>query len=298
MKEKEYLSVVPGTVPTRELHGFLLGATAPRPIAFASTISPDGTPNLAPFSFFNVFSSKPPMLIFSPARRVRDNTTKHTLQNILQIPEVVVNVVSYGIVEQMNLASSEYAEGVSEFEKAGFTALPSDLIRPFRVAESPVQMECKVVEVKPLSNEGGGGNLIFCKVLKMHLDKDVLDEDQRIDPHKINLVGRMGGAWYSRTAGSASFQVPKPPAIPGMGVDALPASVRMSHVLTGNDLGKLGYAEALPGDEAVESWWADQHQLPGSMGEAHDWAHAWIREGDNENALLLLLGADKYLEQA
>lgn len=293
----EYMTVIPGTIPTRKLHGYLLGATSPRPIAFASTISPDGTPNLAPFSFFNVFSAKPPVLIFSPARRVRDNTTKDTLQNIIDIPEVVINVVSYDMVQQMNLASSDYPADVSEFVKAGFSSLPSDLVRPLRVAEAPVQMECKVFEIKPLSSDAGSGNLIFCEVQKMHIHRSILDDNQHIDPHKIDLVGRMGGAWYCRTSGAAAFPVAKPLATPGIGIDLLPDSIRLSKVLTGNDLGQLGNRPALPEATAVQTWWADQGQKPENRTAAHRQAQAMIQAGAVGEALNLLMAADKYLDQ-
>lgn len=285
----EYLTITPGTVKTRELHGYLLGATSPRPIAFASTISKDGVPNLAPFSFFNVFSSNPPTLIFSPARRVRDNTTKHTLGNILEVPEVVVNVVSYDIVEQMNLASAEYADGVNEFEKAGFTMLSSETVRPFRVAESPVQMECKVVEVKPLGGHGGAGQLIFGRVQRVHVKREVLDDKGRIDPHKIDLVGRMGGMYYCRASGEAVFSVDKPPMTPGIGIDALPAHIRNSDVLTGNDLGKLGHLPALPESAAVATWWAANGD--GLVGNLYDVARNLLRENRVEEAIMVLMKA-------
>jgi flavin reductase (DIM6/NTAB) family NADH-FMN oxidoreductase RutF len=250
----DYLQITPGEIKTKFLHSYLLGAVAPRPIAFASTISPDGTPNLAPFSFFNVFSANPPILIFSPARRVRDNTTKHTLENIIRIPEVVVNVVSHAMVEQMNLASTEYPDGVDEFIKAGFTALPSDFVRPFRVAESPVQMECKVKEIKPLGQHGGAGQLIFAEVLRMHIHRDILDSNDNIDPHKIDLVARMGANYYCRASGNSVFEVEKPLDIPGIGIDALPPHIRNSDLLTGNQLGRLGNIPKLPSTEEIMAW--------------------------------------------
>jgi len=294
---QEFITIDPATSATRDLHGYLLGATSPRPIGFASTISPDGIPNLAPFSFFNVFSSNPPTLIFSPARRVRGNTTKHTLENVIRTPEVVINTVSYAMVHQMNLASSEYAEGVNEFSKAGFTELKSDLILPPRVGESPVQMECKVVEIKPLSDGGGGGNLIICQVLMIHINKAILDDQMRIDPHKIDLVGRMGGPWYSRTSGDAAFVVPKPGAIPGIGVDSLPASIRLSKVLTGNDLGQLGDLEKLPSQENVANWWklTSEDVKKSSQEALHVRAQANLEAGNREEALLLLLACDQFL---
>ncbi|WP_340077254.1 flavin reductase family protein [Leptobacterium sp. I13] len=246
-------SIIPGEIPTSKLHGYLLGAVAPRPIAFASTVNEDGVPNLSPYSFFNVFSSNPPIMIFSPNRRVRDNTTKHTLENIKRTKEVVINVVDYNIVQQMSLSSSEYPEGINEFEKSGLTMLSSDIVRPFRVAESPVQFECKVREVIELGKEGGAGNLILCEVVKIHINEAVLDENKSIDQHKIDLVSRMGRNWYCR-ANQGMFEVPKPLATPGIGVDQIPDAIRYSNVLTGNDLGKLGNIEKLPSKEEVDDF--------------------------------------------
>ena len=239
------LSFLPSDLATPKLHSYLLSAVAPRPIAFASTIDDKGQPNLSPFSFFNVFSANPPILIFSPARRVRDNTTKHTLENVQQVKEVVINVVNYDIVQQMSLSSTEYPEGVNEFDKAGLTMLKSDIVKPFRVAESPIQMECKVNEVVTLGDQGGAGNLVICEVVKMHINKDVLDENESIDQVKLDLVSRAGGSYYSR-AKSGFFEIPKPLSTLGIGVDALPDHVKNSHILTGNDLGLLGNVETLP----------------------------------------------------
>lgn len=240
------MKIVPGEIKTALLHGYLLGAVAPRPICFASTIDENGVPNLSPFSFFNVFGSKPPICIFSPARRVRDNTTKHTLQNAIATKEVVINIVNFNIVQQMNLASCEYPQGVSEFEKAGFTPIASDLVKPFRVKESPVQLECKVNQVIETGQEGGAGNLIICEVLCMHIDDAILDEQGKIDPHKIDLVARMGGNYYCRASGSAVFEVQKPNTQLGVGIDALPLSIRQSKVLSGNNLGLLGNSSSIP----------------------------------------------------
>ncbi|MBT8205254.1 MAG: flavin reductase family protein [Eudoraea sp.] len=250
---EELLSIIPSELPTPKLHGYLLGAVGPRPIAFASTVDGAGRPNLSPFSFFNVFSANPPVLIFSPARRVRDNTTKHTLENVLETNEVVINVVNYPIVQQMSLASTEYAQGENEFKKAGLTMLKSDLVKPFRVAESPVQFECKVTKVEPLGKEGGAGNLIFCEVLKLHIFRSVLDGNGNIDQHKIDQVARMGGNWYSR-ANLGMFEVPKPLSTRGIGVDQIPLSIRNSTVLTGNDLGQLGNVEQIPNAEEVAAF--------------------------------------------
>ena len=240
------MTITPGEIKTAQLHAYLLGAVAPRPICFASTIDSDGNANLSPFSFFNVFGSKPPIAIFSPARRVRDNTIKHTLENAYATKEVVINVVNYNIVQQANLSSCEYPKGVDEFVKAGFTPVKSDLVRPFRVKESPVQMECKVLQVIETGQEGGAGNLVICEVVRMHIDDNILDEQGRIDPHKIDLVARMGGDYYCRASGSAVFEVHKPNIELGIGVDALPAAIRQSGILTGNDLGMLGNCTSIP----------------------------------------------------
>ncbi|HYD22040.1 MAG TPA: flavin reductase family protein [Flavipsychrobacter sp.] len=240
------MRIIPGEIKTALLHGYLLGSIAPRPICFASTIDSEGKPNLSPFSFFNVFGSKPPILIFSPARRVRDNSIKHTLENVYATKEVVINVVSYNIVQQMNLASCEYAKGVNEFEKAGFTMLPSDMVKPFRVKESPVQLECKVLQIIETGNEGGAGNLIVCEMVCMHVDDHVLDENGKIDPHKIDLVARMGADYYCRASGAAVFEVNKPNLELGIGIDALPEWIRRSPVLTGNNLGMLGNTASIP----------------------------------------------------
>jgi flavin reductase (DIM6/NTAB) family NADH-FMN oxidoreductase RutF len=244
------LSIDPKNIAPAKLQGYLQAAVSPRPIAFASTIDSDGNPNLSPFSFFNVFSSNPPILIFSPARRVRDNTLKHTLLNVHEVKEVVINVVGYDIVQQMSLSSTEYGDGVNEFIKAGFTMLPSEKIKPFRVAESPVQMECKVNEVIALGNEGGAGNLVICEVLQIHIHENILDENQMIDNHKIDLVARMGGNWYSR-AKDGMFEVEKPLATLGIGVDAIPGFIKENPIFNGNDLGKLGNIEKIPSDEEI-----------------------------------------------
>ena len=239
-------SINPKEIPIPELHGLLLGAISPRPIAFASTVDNNGNVNLSPFSFFNVFSANPPIMIFSPARRVRGNTTKHTLDNAIATKEVVINVVNYAMVQQMSLSSSEYAQGVNEFEKAGFTEIASETVNPPRVKESPVSFECKVIEIKALGTEGGAGNLVICEVTKIHLDTAILDPQGKIDPNKIDTVARMGGNWYSRASGSSIFEIPKPISSVGIGIDIIPASIRNSSILTGNELGILGTIECLP----------------------------------------------------
>ena len=238
-------TIDPKAVSTAALHGYMLGAVTPRPIAFASTIDSAGNVNLSPFSFFNVFSANPPIMIFSPARRGRDNTTKHTYENVLQVKQVVINIVNYDIVQQMSLSSTEYGKGINEFEKAGLTPLASQTIKPPRVAESPVQFECRVNEVVSLGTEGGAGNLVICEVLKMHINEAVLDPDGKIDPVKLDAVSRMGGNWYGR-AKQGMFEVPKPLSRLGIGFDQLPEAIRTSKLLTGNDLAMLANVEVLP----------------------------------------------------
>lgn len=244
------MSIDPNEINPVKLQGYLQGAVAPRPIAFASTVDKQGNPNLSPFSFFNVFSSNPPILIFSPARRVRNNTIKHTLINCQSVKEVVINIVNFDIVQQMSLSSTEYPDGVNEFIKSGLTMLPSDKVKPFRVAESPVQFECKVNEIIALGDQGGAGNLIICEVVKIHINEEVLDENGMIDQYKIDLVSRMGGNWYSR-ANRGMFEVEKPLTTLGIGVDAIPEDIKMSTVFCGNDLGKLGNVESLPTEDDI-----------------------------------------------
>jgi flavin reductase (DIM6/NTAB) family NADH-FMN oxidoreductase RutF len=248
------VSIDPKDLPVQKLHQYLLCAIGPRPIAFASTVDAEGKPNLAPFSFFNVFSANPPILIFSPARSGRTNTTKDTYNNVKVVPEVVINVVNYDIVHQMSLASSPYAPGVNEFEKAGFTALKSDNVKPFRVAESPVQFECKVNEVIELGTEGGAGNLIICEVVKIHIHDEVLDSNGMIDQQKIDLVARMGGDWYSRANAESMFEITKPISTCGIGFDALPVDIKSSKILSGNNLGHLAGIEKIPDETNVNEY--------------------------------------------
>ena len=283
------LSIDPKEISTGKLHGYLLGAIAPRPIAFASTIDEDGNPNLSPFSFFNVFGSNPPTLIFSPARRVRDNTIKHTLENVLATKEVVINLVNYDIVQQMSLSSTEYAKGVNEFEKAGFTMLKSDKIKPFRVAESPVQFECKVKDVIFTGDEGGAGNLIICEVVKMHISDAVLDDNGAIDQHKIDLVARAGGSYYTR-ARDGFFEIDKPISTLGIGVDQIPIEIRNSTILTGNNLGMLGNVEQLPSDETVNNFAKEHPQFIGlETTKKHTFAQDFLSKNDVESAWKVLL---------
>jgi len=286
-------SFEPKDLSVGKLHGYLLSAVAPRPIAFASTIDADGNPNLSPFSFFNVFSANPPIMIFSPARRVRDNTTKHTLENAEYAKEVVINVVNYDLVQQASLSSTEYPKGVNEFEKAGLTMLESDIVKPMRVAESPVQFECKVKEIVKLGTEGGAGNLIICEVVKLHIANEVLNEDGTINQEQLDLVARAGGSYYSR-AKKGFFEIPKPISTLGIGVDAMPEHVKNSMILTGNDLGVLGNVEALPTTAVIEAFVNDISQRypnikDASHREKHKLAQNYLSYGDVDSAWKLLL---------
>lgn len=244
-------SINPSDLSIPERHGILLSSVSPRPIAFASTVDKDGNVNLSPFSFFNVFSSNPPILVFSPARRGRKNTTKHTLDNVEAIKEVGISIVSYDMVQQMSLASSEFPQGVNEFVKSGFTELPSETIQPPVVKEAPVSFECKVNDIIHLGDQGGAGNLVICEVMRIHLKEDILNEEGKIDPNKIDTVARMGGFWYCRASGDALFQIPKPLTSVGIGYDMIPVDIRNSSVLTGNELGQLGNIEQLPSAKAI-----------------------------------------------
>lgn len=287
------ISFNPKDLSTPKLHSYLLSAVAPRPIAFASTLDQDGHPNLSPFSFFNVFSANPPILIFSPSRRVRDNSTKHTLENAESVREVVINVVNYDIVQQASLSSTEYAKGVNEFEKAGLTMLKSDIVKPFRVAESPIQFECKVNDIIKLGDEGGAGNLIICEIVKFHISKEVLDENQVIIQEKLDLVARAGGNYYNR-AKKGFFEIPKPSQTLGIGVDAMPDHVRNSMILTGNDLGMLGNIEQLPTDQEIGKFIKNvSERYPNintmSHREKHKIAHNYLSYGDIVSAWKLLL---------
>ncbi len=286
------MTIIPGSIKTAQLHGYLLGAIAPRPICFASTIDSDGVNNLSPFSFFNVFGAKPPILIFSPARRVRDNTIKHTLENVYATREVVINVVNYNMVQQANLTSCEYPKGVDEFVKAGFTPIKSDIVKPFRVKESPVQLECKVLQVIETGQEGGAGNLVICEVVCMHIDDNVLDEHGRIDPNKIDLVARMGADYYCRASGNAVFEVPKPNVSLGIGIDALPAAIRNSAVLTGNNLGILGNSTAIP---TAGAWTDDRLETALKQTDRaaalHQYAKELLDAGQTDKAWQVLLAS-------
>ncbi|MBL7926663.1 MAG: flavin reductase family protein [Bacteroidia bacterium] len=292
------LTVNPATIKTSDLHAYMLAAIAPRPIAFASTVDAAGKPNLSPFSFFNAFGSKPPVLVFSPARRVRDNTTKHTLQNVLATKEVVINVVNYAMVQQQSLASTEYEAGVNEFIKAGLTPVASELVKPFRVKESPVQMECKVLDVIETGNQGGAGNLIVCEIMLMHINETILDVNQKIDPYKIDLVARLGGDWYCRASGNALFEVAKPLTTKGMGIDQLPEQIRNSQILTGNDLGKLGNTEHIPTTDEIKMFEQENEgillkqqlqQVAGNKDAQHRMAQSLLQNGKVKQAWFVLM---------
>lgn len=245
-------TIDPNSISTQELHQILLTAVAPRPIAFASTVDKDGNVNLSPFSFFNVFSANPPILIFSPARRAKDNSTKHTYENVKEVKEVVINIVNFPMVEQMSLSSTEYDKGVNEFIKSGFTPIASDKISPPRVAEAPVSFECIVDNVIELGTEGGAGNLIISRVVNIHIRDEYKGDDGILDTEKLDLVARMGGNWYTRTTKESLFEIPKPIYSKGIGVDSLPIHARNSKVLTGNDLGRLGNIAEKPSLELIE----------------------------------------------
>ncbi|WP_121666956.1 flavin reductase family protein [Mesonia aquimarina] len=285
-------SIDPKEIPTQKLYGLMVSSIGPRPIAFASTINKKGEPNLSPFSFFNMFSAKPPILVFSPVRRIRDNSEKHTLQNVQATKEVVINIVNYDIVQQMSLSSTEYGDGVNEFDKAGLTMEKSELIEPFRVKESPVQFECKVNQIVGLGEEGGAGSLVVCEVIKMHINEAVLDENQKIDQEKLDQVARMGGGWYSR-ANMGMFEVPKPISTMGMGIDNIPLNIKESTVLTGNDLGKLGNVEELPLTEEVKTYITNNKLQDfikeSSADKIHAIAQEYLKKDDVDSAWKLLL---------
>lgn len=282
-----------------QLQNYMQYAIAPRPICFATTVDQAGNVNLSPFSFFNMFSTNPPLCIFSPARRVRDNTTKHTLENVLEVKECVINIVNYAMVQQTSLASTEYAKGINEFEKAGFTMLPSQQVKPPRVAEAPVQMECVVREVIHLGANPGAGNLILAEVKLIHIREEILDGDGKIDQAKIDLVARLGGDWYCRVTPESLFKVAKPLTTLGIGVDALPKAVRYSKVLTGNDLGMLGNIEHLPADEEIDAIKNDSEVkeiFDATIGDAanrerelHELARQWLSKGNVNDALKVVL---------
>lgn len=289
----------PSQIPVQKLHSYLLGAVAPRPIAFASTIDSKGNANLSPFSFFNVFGANPPVLVFSPSRRGRDNTVKNSFENVKEVPEVVISMVTFSMVQQMNLASNEFPKGVNEFVKSGFTPLASELVQPFRVKESPVNFECKVIQVIETGDGPGAGNLVVCEVLRMHISDSVLDANGAIDTQKLDLVARMGGDLYCRASGEALFKIEKPGTLPAIGVDNLPLTVQNSNVLTGNDLGILGSFTSLPTEEEINKvlFFPEVRNLvetfrqddPERELKLHEFARNLISQGRAREALCLLM---------
>ena len=286
------IEINPEKYGIQQVYKLLSGGVSPRPIAFASTIDKNGNPNLAPFSFYNAFGVNPTRIIFSPSRRGRDNTTKHTLENVKEVPEVVINAVTYNMVQQMSLTSVDFPKGVSEFIKSGLTPVKSVKVKPFRVKESPLQFECKVVDIIEVSDKPGSGNLIICEIVRIHVDEKIMDASGNIDPDKIDLVGRLGGNYYVRTSGNAKFLVPKPLTTIGIGVDSLPENVRLSNILTGNDLGQLGNQERLPSSKEIESFLKenrDQTSQPNNEISRHQWAKSLIEKGQPFNALKVLL---------
>lgn len=292
------ISLDPKELSPMEVQNHLQHAIAPRPIALVSTISHQGDINLSPFSFFNIFSSNPPIVIFSPARRVRNNTTKDTLENVIQTREAVVNVVNFDLVQQTSLSSTEYPTGVNEFVKAGLTPIASDIVKAPRVAESPVQLECKVNDVVPLGSEGGAGNLVIAEVVRIHMHPNILNEQGKIDQHKIDLVARLGGNWYARASGQALFEVEKPLATLGIGVDAIPKIIKESNVFTGNHLGMLGNVETLPTAEEIQQSLqsAEYLQLKNQAPDAYELreliyhsAKELLEKGETRKAWALLL---------
>lgn len=286
------LKIDPSEYSNQKLHKILLGGVAPRPIAFVSTIDKKGRVNLSPFSFYNAFGVNPTTLIFSPSRRGRDNTTKHTLENILEVPEVVINAVNYGMVQQMSLSSTEYPKGVNEFVKSGLTPVDSSIVKPPRVKESPLQFECQVREVIETGGKAGSANLVICEIVMVHIKEGLLDEEGNIDTDKIDLVGRLGGDFYVRTVGNAKFKVPKPLSEIGIGVDNLPEHIRLSKYLSGNDLGILGNLKALPSVEEMKS---TSYQFQGddlnslTEKDLHNKAKQLIKEGKPFEALKILM---------
>ena len=283
----------------KEIHDILLGAVSPRPIALASTVDSQGNVNLSPFSFFNIFSTRPAILVFSPSRRHRDNTTKHTLENILETKEVVINTVSHNMVEQVSLASSEFPRGVNEFVKAGLTEIKSDRVKPPRVKESPFSFECRVLEVKTLGTVGGSGNLAICEVILIHAQDFVLNAQGKVDPQKVDSVARMGGDFYCRVNGDSIFELPKPGIPAGIGIDLLPPEIRNSNVLTGNNLGRLANVDKIPSPGEVAAfaenfdydllWRNDQGDRINSI---HKHAQLLLDQGQMKKAWLLLLSTN------
>jgi len=284
-------TIDPTTIPQPELYSILSTAVAPRPICFASTVDAEGKVNLSPYSFFNVFSSNPPVMVFSPTRSGRDNSLKHTHQNVVEVPEVVINVVNHAMAEQMSLSSTAYDKDVNEFVKAGFTEVPSVKVKPPRVGEAPVSFECRVLEVVELGQIPGAGNLIIAQVDMIHINDEYLT-DNVLDTEKLDLVGRMGGNWYIRAIKKSLFEIPKPVRTHGIGVDALPKGIRESDVLTGNNLGRLGNLESLPATEDIKTIVENEGVQNSSKDELHTLAKQLLENGDAVKAMAYLLFAE------
>lgn len=301
MTTNDIKSIDPNAIPQAELHAYLISAVAPRPICFASTIDKEGRVNLSPFSFFNVFSSNPPIMVFSPARRGRDKSNKHTFDNIVETKETVINIVNYPLVEQMSLASTEYDRGVNEFVKAGLTQVESDIVGPPRVGEAPVAFECTVDQVIELGTGGGAGNLIIARVVMIHIQESYFDEAGKLDTPKLDLVARMGGSWYTRANGDSLFEIPKPLRTRGIGIDQLPLFIRNSHILSANNLGRLGNVESLPDlsesrtlmeNIEVKSLIEQNNNGETLKTKLHLLAQQWLETGKTKNALQLLILAE------
>lgn len=293
------MKINPKEIPTRDFHQYLLGSVAPRPIAFVSTMSEDGIPNLAPYSFFNAFSSNPPILVFSSNRRVLNNTTKDTLHNVQTTREAVINVVTHDIVHQMAVTAVEFDRATSEFEKAGFTPIPSDIVAPYRVKESPVNMECKVMDIIPLGEHGGAGHLIICEVVCMHIDDAVIDENNRIDPHKIDLMGRMGRAYYTRASGDAIQTIVQPVTQLTIGYDQLSNAIKSSTILSANNLGQLAGLKEMPTLDSLDAIKTNPQiakaiQTEKPVEALHRMAKELLDEYDNRTlAMQILMLAEK-----
>ena len=276
------LVIDPKELPIPQLHQYLIGSVGPRPICFASTVDANGVPNLAPFSFFNVFSANPPILVFAPNNSGRTGQPKHTLLNVKEVPEVVINIVTESMVEQMNVAAAPWDKGVSEFEKAGFTPVQSDLVKPFRVAESPSQIECKVIEIKEMGVGGGAGNLVICQVVRIHIKDEVLNDENKIDQRKMKLVGRLGASWYSKTDDAALFELAQPMS-PTLGYDGLPDYVRLSDNLNGNEIGKLASLASMPDEITINDVSKERN-----LGDEWSQIKSYLNSGDYNKALALL----------
>lgn len=282
----KFKSIDPKEISVPELHGLMLSAVAPRPVAFASTVDSAGNVNLSPFSFFNVFGANPPIMIFSPARNGRTNTNKHTYENVKETMECVINIVNYPMVEQMSLASTGYDKGVNEFEKAGFTEVASDIVKAPRVKESPVSFECKVQQVIETGDGGGAGNLVICHVERMHINEEYLSPEGKLDSKKLDLIARMGGSWYCRATNDSMFEIPKPLQTKGIGVDALPDAIRNSEILTGNNLGRLGNVEAIPTAEELKALESDEgFQSASKNNTVHQFIKDQLEDGNTDLAL-------------